>query len=114
MSSGIQALLKTEKDAAEVVSEARKYRTSRLKNAKVDAQKEIDQYRKQKEDELKMHELQYAGLNDKFEKEADTEVKKEMAAIQAKFAEKKKSVVQLLVNAATQPTPEMHINATKE
>ena len=44
MSSGIQSLLKTEK-AAEIVNEARKYRTTRLKSAKQDAQAEIDNYK---------------------------------------------------------------------
>ena len=45
MSSGIQSLLKTEKEAAEIVNEARKYRTTRLKSAKQDAQAEIDNYK---------------------------------------------------------------------
>ncbi len=44
-------MLKTEKDAAEIVNEARKYRTNCLKSAgRTDAQKEIDEYKKQKEE----------------------------------------------------------------
>ncbi|CAK7902830.1 V-type proton ATPase subunit G [[Candida] anglica] len=111
MSSGIQALLKTEKDAAEIVNEARKYRTNRLKSAKADAQKEIDEYKQQKEAELKKYEDEHAGLNESISKDADAEVQKELADIKAKYAEKKTAVVKLLVDATTKPTPELHINA---
>lgn len=113
MSSGIQALLKTEKDAAEQVNEARKYRTTRLKSAKVDAKREIDEYKKQKEEELKSYEKEHETLNDTTEKEADVEVEKELKAIKATFKEKKNSVVKLVVDAALKPTPELHINALK-
>lgn len=111
MSSGIQSLLKTEKQAAEIVNEARKYRTNRLKSAKTDAQKEIDEYKQQKEDELKKFEAEHAGLNESIDKEADAQVESELKAIQAKYAEKKDAVVKLLVDAVTKPSPELHINA---
>lgn len=111
MSSGIQALLKTEKDAAEIVNEARKYRTSRLKSAKADAQKEIDEYKTQKENELKKFEEEHSGLNETISKDADAQVEKELASIKSKYAEKKSAVVKLLVDATSKPTPELHINA---
>ncbi|CUM53574.1 uncharacterized protein AC631_02364 [Debaryomyces fabryi] len=113
MSSGIQALLKTEKDAAEIVNEARKYRTNRLKTAKADAQSEIDEYKKQKETELKNYEKEHEGLNESIDKDADAQVESELAAIKSKFDEKKNSVVKLIVDAAINPTPEIHINAAK-
>ena len=109
--SGIQALLKTEKDAAEIVNEARKYRTERLKSAKADAQKEIDEYKTQKEAELKKYELEHAGLNENISKEADAEVEKELKAIRAQFDQKKSAVIKLLTDATTLPKPEVHINA---
>lgn len=111
MSSSIQSLLKTEKEAAEIVNEARRYRTSRLKSAKADAQKEIDEYKSSKEDELKKFESDHTGLNESIEKDSDKQVEQELKEIKAKFAEKKDSVIKLLVNAATEPTPELHINA---
>lgn len=111
MSSSIQSLLKTEKEAAEIVNEARKYRTSRLKNAKSDAQKEIDEYKALKEAELKKFESDHAGLNESIEKDADAEVEKELVDIKKKYDEKKSAVTKLLVEAATKPTPELHINA---
>ncbi|OBA19004.1 V-type ATPase [Metschnikowia bicuspidata var. bicuspidata NRRL YB-4993] len=111
MSSSIQSLLKTEKEAAAIVSEARKYRTERLKSAKADAQKEINEYKAQKENELKKYESDHAGLNSNVEKEAEAVVEKDLADIQQKYAEKKDAVIKLLVEAATKPTPELHINA---
>ncbi|KAK6454429.1 vacuolar ATPase V1 domain subunit G [Scheffersomyces xylosifermentans] len=112
-SSGIHSLLKTEKEAAEIVNEARKYRTNRLKTAKADAQTEIDEYKKQKEAELKDYEKEHAGLNESIDKEADAQVEKELASIKAKYAEKKTAVVKLLVDATIKPTPELHINAAR-
>lgn len=113
MSSGIQALLKTEKDAAEIVNEARKYRTNRLKTAKADAQGEIDEYKKQKETELKNYEKEHEGLNESIEKDADSQVEKELKEIKAKFEGKQDSVVKLLIDATIKPTPEIHVNAAK-
>ncbi|KAK6202732.1 H+-ATPase G subunit-domain-containing protein [Scheffersomyces amazonensis] len=111
MSSGIQSLLRTEKEAAEIVNEARKYRTNRLKSAKADAQAEIDEYKKHKETELQNYEKEHAGLNESIDKEADAQVEKELADIKAKYADKKENVVKLLVDATIKPTPELHINA---
>ncbi|CUM64056.1 uncharacterized protein PRCAT00001644001 [Priceomyces carsonii] len=111
MSSGIQSLLKTEKDAAEIVNEARRYRTSRLKSAKADAQSEIAEYKKLKEAELQSYEKEHAGLNEKIDKEADAEVQKELAAIKSKYEEKKTSVVKLVVDGTIKPAPELHVNA---
>lgn len=111
MSSSIQSLLKTEKEAAEIVNEARRYRASRLKSAKADAQKEIDEYKAQKETELKKFENDHAGLNESIEKDSDKQVEQELTEIKAKFAEKKSAVIKLLVDAAAHPVPELHINA---
>ncbi|CAN3504968.1 V-type proton ATPase subunit G [Diutina catenulata] len=109
--SGIQSLLKTEKEAAEIVNEARKYRTSRLKSAKQDAQKEIDEYKKLKESELDKYEKEHSGLNESTEKEADAAVQKELETIKGHYNKKKLTVVEQIVAAATEPKPEIHINA---
>lgn len=112
MSSGIQSLLKAEKEAAELINEARKYRTERLKAAKVDAQSEIDDYKKLKENELLKYEQEHAGLNETIEKEADTEVESELVTIKKNYESKQKQVISLLVDAVTKPSPELHINAS--
>lgn len=113
MSSGIQSLLRTEKEAAEIETEARKYRTNRLKAAKSDAQKEIDEYKKQKEAELKEYELKHAGLNESEDKVADEKVKVELDSIKAKYQQKKSEVIDLLVKATIEANPEIHINASQ-
>ncbi|CAI5758019.1 unnamed protein product [Candida verbasci] len=112
MSSGIQSLLKTEKEAAEIVNEARKYRTQKLKLAKQDAQSEIDEYKKQKESELTKYEKDHEGLNEKIDKEADEQVAKEIKELKEKFNAKKDTVVKLLFDATIKPNPQLHINAT--
>ncbi|KAI5960924.1 VMA10 [Candida theae] len=111
MSSGIQSLLKTEKEAAEIVNEARKYRTSRLKTAKQDAQQEIEDYKKQKEEELQKFEKDHEGVNDQINKEAEAEIEKELKSLKEQFEKKKSDVVKLLVEATISPNPQVHINA---
>lgn len=111
MSSGIQSLLKTEKEAAEIVNEARKYRTSRLKTAKQDAQQEIENYKKQKEEELQKFEKDHEGINEQINKEAEAEIEKELKTLKEQFEKKKSDVVKLLVEATISPNPQVHINA---
>lgn len=113
MSSGIQALLKTEKDAAEIVNESRRYRTNRLKSAKADAQLEIEEYKKEKEKELQEYEQKHVGLNESIEKEADKQVEEELKSIRKVFEEKKGNVVKLVKDAVLTPKPEVHVNARK-
>ncbi|KAL1789600.1 V-type proton ATPase subunit G 1 [Sigmodon hispidus] len=60
-SQGIQQLLQAEKRAAENVSEARKQKNRRLKQAKEEAQAEIEQYRLQREKEFKAKEAAALG-----------------------------------------------------
>lgn len=112
MSSGIKALLKAEKEAAEVVNEARKYRTNHLKSAKTDAQKEIEEYRKQKETELQNYEKEQTGVNSNIEKEATAHTEKELAGIEKQYEDKKGAAVKLISDAAIHPTSELHINAS--
>ncbi|CAI9174698.1 unnamed protein product [Rangifer tarandus platyrhynchus] len=52
-SQGIQQLLQAEKRAAEKVSDGRKRKSRRLKQAKEEAQAESEQYRLQREKEFK-------------------------------------------------------------
>ncbi|CAK9439613.1 uncharacterized protein LODBEIA_P37130 [Lodderomyces beijingensis] len=113
MSSGIQSLLKTEKEAAEIVNEARKYRTNRLKTAKQDAQQEIEAYKKSKEEELQKYEKEHEGINEKIDKEADAEVEQELKSLKEQFEKKKQDVIKLLVDATITSHPQLHINAAK-
>ncbi|ODQ61441.1 hypothetical protein WICANDRAFT_78071 [Wickerhamomyces anomalus NRRL Y-366-8] len=110
--SGIATLLRAEKEAHEIVSKSRAYRTSRLKAAKTDASSEIAAYKQKKEQELKQYEAEHSGLNETADKEAEAQVKEELEKIQKTASEKQAEVVKLLINAVTKPTPELHINAS--
>lgn len=109
--SGIQSLLQTEKDAQQVVADARAYRAEKLRAAKADAQKEIAAYKQKKAEELAAFESQFDGANTQLEADADAEAQQETAAIQKTAQEKQKAVVSILVNAVANSNPAMHINA---
>lgn len=93
------------------MSQARKYRQDKLKQAKVDAAAEINAYRQMKDQDLKEFENKNAGGVDKLEKEGEISVQKELEDIKKIAASKEKDVVKLLVEAVTKPVAEMHINA---
>lgn len=103
--------MKTEREAQEIVTEARQYRTERLKAAKSDAQVEIEAYKAKKADELKEFEAKFAGANDELEKEAQKEAETGLLEINKLASEKKDTVVKLLVESVATAKPELHINA---
>ncbi|QPG77054.1 hypothetical protein FOA43_004452 [Brettanomyces nanus] len=113
MSGGIQSLLKTEKDAQEIVSEARKYRTQKLKAAKLDAKADVDSYKAKKAKQLTKFEDEFVGTNKKAEQDADKQVEGDLEGIKKAVAEKREAVVKLLVDAIGTPNPEMPRNITK-
>ena len=109
--NGIATLLKAEREAHEIVSQARKYRQDRLKQAKLDAAKEIDAYKLKKDQELKDFEDKNAGNLTELEKNAEDQIKGELDEITRISKEKTEDVVKLLVDAVTKPSTEMHVNA---
>ncbi|GMM30290.1 H(+)-transporting V1 sector ATPase subunit G [Martiniozyma asiatica (nom. inval.)] len=108
--SGIQSLLKTEKEAQEIVSKARQYRAQKLKAAKVDAQAEIEAYKAKKAQELAAFEGEFEGANKKLEVDAENQVVGELEQVKKTAASKKADVVKLLVTSVASPKPELHIN----
>ncbi|GMM54031.1 H(+)-transporting V1 sector ATPase subunit G [Maudiozyma humilis] len=109
--NGIATLLKAEKEAHEIVSQARKYRQDKLKQAKSDAAKEIEAYKAKKDQELRDFESQNVGSTAELEKKADQDVQGELAEIKKISKAKTADVIKLLVAAVTEPIPEMHVNA---
>lgn len=103
--------MKTEREAQEIVTEARQYRAERLKAAKSDAQVEIEAYKAKKADELKQFEAQFAGANEQLEKDAQKEAETGLTEITALANQKKDTVVKLLVESVASAKPELHINA---
>ncbi|EIF45615.1 vacuolar atpase v1 domain subunit g [Brettanomyces bruxellensis AWRI1499] len=108
MSGGIQSLLKTEKDAQQIVAQARK-----CKQQKKDAKAEIDSYKSSKSDELKKFEDEFVGANKKAEQDAEKQVQGELESIRKTAASKKDAVVKLLTEAVSTPNPELPRNIKK-
>ncbi|SCU88434.1 LAFA_0E12684g1_1 [Lachancea sp. 'fantastica'] len=109
--NGIATLLKAEKEAHEIVSQARQYRQDKLKQAKTDAAKEIDAYKQKKEQELKEYEAKNAGGVGGLEKEAEEQVQSELKTLEQTGKQKKDAIVKLLIDAVTTPVAEVHVNA---
>lgn len=103
--------MKAEKEAHEIVSQARKYRQDKLKQAKNDAASEIEAYKKQKDEELHEFESKNAGSVGELEKEAESQVQGELVEIKETGSKKKSEVSKLLVNAVINPSSEKHVNA---
>jgi ATP synthase subunit G len=107
----VKSLLKTEKEAQQIVATARSYRASKLKAAKADAQAEIETYKAKKAAELKAFQDEFASSNVQLEENAAKEVQTELAKIKQTAQEKKAAVIKLLVDSVTSPKPELHANA---
>lgn len=103
--------MKAEKEAHEIVSQARKYRQDKLKQAKNDAASEIEAYKRQKDQELHEFESKNAGSVDELEKDAGSQIQGELTEIRQIGSKKQNEVAQLLVNAVISPSFEKHINA---
>ncbi|GME93887.1 unnamed protein product [[Candida] boidinii] len=114
----------TEKEAQEVVSEARQYRAQKLKAAKTDASAEVDAYKAKKDAELKKFEETvsfkfiliysnlFSGNNKQLEDDAEKSVVEELAKIKKTCEAKKSDVINLLVKAVTEPKPALHANVS--
>lgn len=103
--------MKAEKEAQQIVSQARKYRQEKLKQAKSDASKEINKYKQQKDNELSQLEKENEGNVTQLEEKALKDIQSELSAIAETTAAKKQHVVDLLIDAVVKPTGGIHINA---
>ncbi|CEP63764.1 H(+)-transporting V1 sector ATPase subunit G LALA0_S09e01970g [Lachancea lanzarotensis] len=109
--NGIATLLKAEKEAHEIVSQARQYRQDKVKQAKTDAAEEINVYKQKKEQELKDFEAKNAGGVGGLEKDAEDQVQSEISTLEKTGKQKKDAIVKLLIDAVTTPVTEVHVNA---
>ncbi|KAF8329526.1 H+-ATPase G subunit-domain-containing protein [Cantharellus anzutake] len=113
-SQGIQTLLEAEKEAANIVQEARKYRVQRLRDARSEAQKEIDEYRQSKEAEFASIESGKQSLIDGAQLQADKETEAKLAIVKESFAKNREAVVQKLLDRVILVEPKLHRNLRKE
>merc|ERR1712059_190997 len=94
----------------EKVSDARKRKNRRLKQAKEEAQTEIEKYKAEREKAFKDNEAKNIGSKDDImaKIEADTVVKIE--AMNRSVASQKEAVIDGLLNLACDIKPEVHKN----
>eukprot|EP00069_Balaena_mysticetus_P002073 bmy_15740T0 len=108
-SQGIQQLLQAEKRAAEV-SEARKRKNRRLKQAKEEAQAEIEQYRLQREKEFKAKEAAALGSHGSCSTEVEKDTQEKMTILQTYFRQNRDEVLDNLLAFVCDIRPEIHEN----
>ena len=105
---GIQQLLQVEKRAAKV-SETRKRKNLRLKQAKEEAQAEIEQYRLQGE-EFKAKEAAVLGSHGSCSSEVEKETREKMTVLQNYFEQNRDEVLDNLLAFVCDIRPEIHEN----
>eukprot|EP00798_Chlamydomonas_sp_ICE-L_P028493 gene28493-31648_t len=100
-SDGIQKLLAAEQDAQRIVSDARKAKQDRLRQAKAEAEKEIAAYRAEREGayQKKIAESS-SGSQATFQRLA-SETSLSVQRIDADVRQKKQQIVDLLIGYAT-------------
>lgn len=112
-STGIQQLLKAEKQAAEKVSEARKRKAKRLKQAKEEAQQEIEQYRAQREAQYKKYEQSVLGSRGDMESKIDVTTKIKLKELETNMSKNKEVALKRLLDIVLDIKPELHENWKK-
>lgn len=103
-SSGIQQLMKAEREAQDIVKEARTYRTQRLKASKADAVEEINKYKSEKESEFSSSTKHADQSEDHVETLSGKQAKTQIEAITKKSEPAKSKVVDFLLQTVCTPT----------
>ncbi|XP_064479858.1 V-type proton ATPase subunit G-like [Ornithodoros turicata] len=109
-SHGVQQLLAAEKKASEKVTEARKRKARRLKQAKDEAQLEIDKFRTEKEKQFKEYEASHMDSKEDVTARIDAEAKLKLAEVDKLVAQRKKATVEKLLNIVYDVDPKVHRN----
>ena len=107
---GIQQLLTAEKRAAEKVSEARKRKNRRLKQAKEEAQAEIEKYKAERETIFKSNESKFAGSKGDVAAQIDADAKARIAAMDSSVSSNKSAVLSGLIEDVCNIEPKVHKN----
>lgn len=109
-SQGIQQLLAAEKRAAEKVSDARKRKNRRLKQAKEEAQAEIEKYKSERERAFKENEAKHIGSKDDIAAKIEADTKVKIEAMNRSVATNKDGVIDSLIQLVCEIKPEVHQN----
>lgn len=108
-SQGIQHLLAAEKKSADMVADARKRKTKRLKQAKEEAITEIENFRNECEEkfkEKKGSELDQHG----FEESVRNSTDQKLAEMTSQVGENKDIVISRMIELVNDISPEIHEN----
>ncbi|XP_065666297.1 V-type proton ATPase subunit G [Hydra vulgaris] len=108
-SHGIQQLLGAEKKAADLVGDARKRKTKRLKQAKEEAISEIEQFRNERETIFKETQQSRFGQDD-YQKQITEDTNSKLALIERQVKENKGAVVKRILELVYDISPKLHEN----
>merc|ERR1712196_207741 len=98
---GIKELLQAEKDAAQIVGDAKGKRQETMKRAKDDAQKEIAEYKAKREAEFKAYESKHSSGGSSSSEKLAQHPKEAIADLQKEAESNRGKVVDLLVKYVT-------------
>jgi V-type H+-transporting ATPase subunit G len=107
---GIQQLLAAEKIAAEKVSEARKRKNRRLKQAKEEAQAEIEKYKTEREHQFKDRETKFLGSRGDAAARIEADTNNKVSAMNKSVADNKQRVIDAIINTTCDILPQVHKN----
>jgi len=108
-SQGIQQLLAAEKKAADLVADARKRKTKRLKQAKEEAAAEIEQFRNECEKKFKEKQASEMGQED-FQKRITEETNVRLEEMAGHIQTNKGTVINRMLDLVYDINPELHEN----
>ncbi|XP_057293953.1 V-type proton ATPase subunit G-like [Hydractinia symbiolongicarpus] len=106
---GIQRLLAAEKKAADLVSEARKRKTKRLKQAKEEAIAEIEQFRNECEQKFREKQQSEMGQDD-FQQRINEETNGKLLTMGEQVEINKGKVISRMLELVNDIKPEIHEN----
>lgn len=108
-SQGIQQLLAAEKKAADLVADARKRKTKRLKQAKEEAIAEIERFRNECESNFKQKQRSEMGQDD-FQKRINDETENKLSVMGEQVETNKEKVITRMLELVYDISPEIHEN----
>merc|ERR1712059_213489 len=111
-SQGIQQLLQAEKKAAELVGEARKKKTKRLKQAKEEAIAEIEQFRNECEQKFKQKQASETGKDD-FQQKINQDAEQSKGVMEEQVGMHEEQVISRILELVYDINPEIHENFRK-
>ena len=102
--------MQAEKRAAEKVSEARKRKNRRLKQAKEEAQAEIERFKAEREKQFKDHEAKFLGSRGDVAARIEADTKGKIDAMNKSVSNQKQKVIDGLINLSCDIRPKVHEN----